>query len=751
MLLACSVLCSEGALSADCSNTDYDLGSQAEVDALGAEGCDTITGSLVIGGYATDLSSLVNLTSIGGDLELIFNPYLTNVDGLENIGSVGGDLRIWNNDALANIDGLASIASVGGALYIEDNDTLADLDGLSNTTSVLALIIVNNDNLVDIDGMTNITIHVDGRLAIIGNDSLTNIDALANIASAGGIEIRGNDVLTNVDGLGGITGDVVRVEIQSNPALTDVDGLANVGSVYEVVIRYNSALSNLDGLANVTSAWYVLITNNSAITNIDGLFGITSIGRSLRLSGNSALTNVDGLASITCGSDLSIVGNDSLANVDGLANVTSVGLSLAVNGNGSLTSVDGLRSVESIGGSLEVLSNGELADCEALALVLGYPGEVNFVSGTVDIGDNAVGCGSAEEILATVVKPSLPQITQVIPGNERAEIYFAEPISQSDVFPVIGFGTYCTGKIRSDTLNFSVGSEQAIPETGASRSVLTISDFGPATAGSSLIIRYIIEHERTDLLTLTLVAPSGNRYVLRSNTLAPENKFGEYFRVDPVEIAQSYDDSTNYYYGTAPGDISALTSEIIDGVWELEIFNEGGPVLREGKIYEFGISIRETPAIASTTSPVTLTNLINDREYSSCLVVPKTRFGIEFEMGGDSFSVTPTGTRPVSVTIFNVEFEDGRLEVDVSVADDGGYPIEKYDVQCDGDDGSSLFGSSGSSPISLAGAKEGVSYTCVATASNSKGGTSSPASPPYTAEEQYQQGLPIWLLYEASQ
>ena len=142
------------------------------------------------------------------------------------------------------------------------------------------------------------------------------------------------------------------------------------------------------------------------------------------------------------------------------------------------------------------------------------------------------------------------------------------------------------------------------------------------------------------------MAPSGNRYVLRSNTLAPENKFGEYFRVDPVEIAQSYDDSTNYYYGTAPGDISALTSEIIDGVWELEIFNEGGPVLREGKIYEFGISIRETPAIASTTSPVTLTNLINDREYSSCLVVPKTRFVLSLRWGEIALASRPQARAP---------------------------------------------------------------------------------------------------------
>ena len=68
--------------------------TQAEVDALGATGCDSVSGELRIRNSAD----------------------ITNLDGLANITSVGGDLSIYNNNALTNLDGLANLTSVGGGL-----------------------------------------------------------------------------------------------------------------------------------------------------------------------------------------------------------------------------------------------------------------------------------------------------------------------------------------------------------------------------------------------------------------------------------------------------------------------------------------------------------------------------------------------------------------------------------------------------------------------------------------------------------
>ena len=108
-LLLLPLLWADGAWAAECEQTNYDLNTQAEVDALGASGCD----------------------SVRGDLEISQSSDTTNLDALANLTSVGGILRIYDNDALTNLDGLAKIASVGGYLWINRNDVLTNCQGLA--------------------------------------------------------------------------------------------------------------------------------------------------------------------------------------------------------------------------------------------------------------------------------------------------------------------------------------------------------------------------------------------------------------------------------------------------------------------------------------------------------------------------------------------------------------------------------------------------------------------------------------------
>ena len=93
LLLIASLSWSGTAAAAACSSTDYALTTQAEVDAFGATGCDSVVGYLYIANSSD----------------------ITNIDGLANLTSVGGSLSIYNNAALTNLDGLANITSVGGA------------------------------------------------------------------------------------------------------------------------------------------------------------------------------------------------------------------------------------------------------------------------------------------------------------------------------------------------------------------------------------------------------------------------------------------------------------------------------------------------------------------------------------------------------------------------------------------------------------------------------------------------------------
>ena len=106
---------------------------------------------------------------------------------------------------------------------------------------------------------------------------------------------------------------------------------------------------------------------------------------------------------------------------------------------------------------------------------------------------------------------------------------------------------------------------------------------------------------------------------------------------------------------------------------------------------------------------------------------------------------------PASPTITSTDYEDGTIILTVSVSNNGGAKIRRYDAACS--DGTDVFtGTSTSSPITVSGLTNGVAYTCTVTATNSVGTSSaSAATAPIIPEEQVSGGLPIWLLYQATQ
>ena len=105
---------------------------------------------------------------------------------------------------------------------------------------------------------------------------------------------------------------------------------------------------------------------------------------------------------------------------------------------------------------------------------------------------------------------------------------------------------------------------------------------------------------------------------------------------------------------------------------------------------------------------------------------------------------------PSAPLITSIDYEDGKITLNVSVSNNGGAKITLYDATCT--DGTNIYtGTSTSSPITVSGLTNGVAYTCTVTATNSVGTSSaSAATDPITPEEQVG-GLPIWLLYQATQ
>jgi hypothetical protein len=76
---------SGGAWAVDCPQPDYTLTTQAEVDAF-PQDCDSVLSDLIVNGSdITNIDGLVNLTSVGGNLDIRGNGSLTNTSTNEFI------------------------------------------------------------------------------------------------------------------------------------------------------------------------------------------------------------------------------------------------------------------------------------------------------------------------------------------------------------------------------------------------------------------------------------------------------------------------------------------------------------------------------------------------------------------------------------------------------------------------------------------------------------------------------------------
>lgn len=151
---------------------------------------------------------------------------------------------------------------------------------------------------------------------------------------------------------------------------------------------------------------------------------------------------------------------------------------------------------------------------------------------------------------------------------------------------------------------------------------------------------------------------------------------------------------------------------------------------------------------SGASSPLTLSGLTNGNTYS-CTVSATNTVGTS----AASSAVTSSpgiATVPSAPSIDKTDIGDGEIYLYVSTPDDGGATVTNYTAVCT--DGADTFtGTSSASPITVTGLLNGTAYTCTVTATNAVGAGAASASTSALLPEAQVTGLPIWLLYEASQ
>ena len=147
-------------------------------------------------------------------------------------------------------------------------------------------------------------------------------------------------------------------------------------------------------------------------------------------------------------------------------------------------------------------------------------------------------------------------------------------------------------------------------------------------------------------------------------------------------------------------------------------------------------------------SPITVAGLNNGNRYS-CSVIASNSLGDS--AASTSLAGIPIDpVEPSAPTINRYDYGDGEIYLYVSVSNDGGADINEYEATCT-DGNISFTGTGASSPVTISGLTNGTAYTCTVTATNTMGTSVASSATVFITPEESSAGLPIWLLYQATQ
>jgi len=221
---------------AQCPPGDITFNNQIEINTFLADypNCTTIPGNLKIGGASfveqsdiDNIAQLAQITSIGGDLLIVFNSTdLINLHGLEQLTHVSGNVHVFHNSALADLNALSQITTIGGNLNISGNSALNSIDGLKKLTTVGAnMDVTENPVLTRLNSFSKLQ-SVGGYLSIWGNAVLSDVNDLHQLISINGnLSVTQNHALTNLHGLRQLAVLGGDLNINQNINLTDLGNL----------------------------------------------------------------------------------------------------------------------------------------------------------------------------------------------------------------------------------------------------------------------------------------------------------------------------------------------------------------------------------------------------------------------------------------------------------------------------------------------------------------------------------------------
>ena len=226
--------------------------NQNEVEALRMLFTAEITrieGNLTIGPESgmsdiTDLSPLVAITEITGDVLIHRNADLQNLTGLNQLQSIGGSFEVGGrtgtrgNPSLTSLGDFSVLQSIDGSFEVFSNGLTSMGDFRALTTIDGDFLVLSNNNLLSLGDFSALQ-SIGGDFGV-GGPVLTSLGDLSALATIGGsFEVRGTALTSSLGDFPVLTTIGSHFEVRNNAALLSLGSfplLTSIGSSDRVFV-----------------------------------------------------------------------------------------------------------------------------------------------------------------------------------------------------------------------------------------------------------------------------------------------------------------------------------------------------------------------------------------------------------------------------------------------------------------------------------------------------------------------------------
>lgn len=481
--------------------------------------------------------------------------------------------------------------------------------------------------------------------------------------------------------------------------------LFNVGLGAGPISFYlNGSNLSLEGITSIQSELKSLLLYDGSISDTDSLLDVNEVQEGLYISGLNFddLSSLGGLNNI--GSDLSIR--------------NSVGLRL-----------DGLEDIEQIGGDLVVEQN-IFTNCDALLPLVGWGSQGARVAGGISIsGNGPANCNDAD--LSVLKEEAAPSAISTAPSelSRGGATFKFLPAESSPLFPVVRYEAACRTRILE-----SAEESLVLPAN-----IDTLKTLSFQQAGVVEGVRVGVRFSEVDR----------GRFRL---SLRPPNQ--PFLKLYDGESSGSgaWEVEFNSNEGNA---LTSLVGSPASGDWEFEF----SPAMVNANLLSYYIDLNSlfTAELNTPNGPddlvleegfivMAMTGLPPGQVYQ-CAITASNEFGVSTQAGVQAVTPPEITDTPVISSMTEVS---GGLQIDFTVPDYDGnewFGDIWYVATCETETATYQSEPTSGSPIFLPEAPLDENASCFVSIDNIYEIVSGPS---YVAESENLQGLPIWLLYEAT-